>query len=444
MGAFVAVKNSKQTVGSMRGTLIYILDIRKTMYENQRLCTGVNCNLPSALTEMMLTKKAYGKADGRMFYQFVQSFPSDTALTPPEVHALGIEFAQKQFPQYEVVVTTHLNTANMHSHIFVNSVNYETGKKLHQNHDNLVEHRKANDELCLKFGESPLPNYQKGKRTQTMSNGEYRSAMKGQSWKMQLMNTIDDCMRFAKSKEDFIGLMQSEGYDIRWTDTRQNITYTTPNGMKCRDNKLHEEKYLKQRMEEEFAIRKEIILGGTQGAQQTTGSDDTAIADIRARDTAPTGNYNPEIAVSEQGAVQLSGVAETDIVAAKRDAEQLFVSGADEEIRYDDTRIAKLEQDALTGWEEERMALISAEVQTSTSEIRCGNTVSVMGSSSISNSLLRLGASVEFVINGDDAPMPLAKHHIDKKRYKRLMQKKIAQGHKEDDQGAHDFDIKPM
>ena len=55
--------------------------------------------------------------------------------------------------------------------------------------------------------------------------------------------------------------MENEGYEVKWTAERKSITYTTPNGMKCRDNKLHEEKYLKENMENEFRIREEITTG---------------------------------------------------------------------------------------------------------------------------------------------------------------------------------------
>lgn len=46
--------------------------------------------------------------------------------------------------------------------------------------------------------------------------------------------------------------MNKLGYQVNWTDTRKYITYTTPEGYKCRDNKLYDEKYLKGEMENEF------------------------------------------------------------------------------------------------------------------------------------------------------------------------------------------------
>jgi len=95
---------------------------------------------------------------------------------------------------------------------------------------------------------------------------------------MQLINTIDTCMRYATSKEMLINMMESKGYSVKWTDSRKNITYTTPSGKKCRDDRLHEEKYLKEMMEFELRIRNQIITGRTQNAQFTTARPAANIA----------------------------------------------------------------------------------------------------------------------------------------------------------------------
>ena len=47
-----------------------------------------------------------------------------------------------------------------------------------------------------------------------MTVGEYHTAARGQSKKLQLMNLINDCMRHASSREEFIALMESEGYKV--------------------------------------------------------------------------------------------------------------------------------------------------------------------------------------------------------------------------------------
>src|SRR5699024_7113460 len=110
---------------------------------------------------------------------------------------------------------------------------------------------------------------QKKKQSQGMGTREYRSAAKGESWKFRLMNAIDQCMRYASTREDFISLMESEGYQVRWSASRKSITYTTPQGMKCRDDRLHELKYTKEVMEREFRVRAEIIYRGIETAEPT-------------------------------------------------------------------------------------------------------------------------------------------------------------------------------
>ena len=122
--------------------------------------------------------------------------------------------------------------------------------------EQIQELRVCNDQICEELG---LPKFQKDEQRQSggMSNAEYYPASKGESWKFELMRVIDECMRCAGNREEFLILLRSEGYDATWTDSRKNITYVTPDGRKCRDNKLHIEKYLKENMEAEFGYRTE-------------------------------------------------------------------------------------------------------------------------------------------------------------------------------------------
>ena len=230
-----------------------------------------------AAVSVFSTKLQYGKDGGRMYYHFVQSFHPEEPITPELAHQIALELAQ-QWKDYEVIVATHTDREHIHSHFIVNAVCWESGKMLRQGPNTLRSLRQLSDELCLEHGFAALPQ-QKKKQTQGMGTREYRSAAKGQSWKFRLMNTIDQCMRYAETREDFISLMESEGYQVRWTDSRKNITYTAPEGMKCRDDRLHEEKYTKEVMEREFRIRAEIIYRGTETAEPAV---DYACADYAA------------------------------------------------------------------------------------------------------------------------------------------------------------------
>ena len=78
------------------------------------------------------------------------------------------------------------------------------------------------------------------------------------------MNDIDKAMNISGSKEDFINAMSIMGYSVTWTDDRKYITYQCPNKMKCRDIKLHNDKYLKGSMENEFRYRQKQYFGKSQ------------------------------------------------------------------------------------------------------------------------------------------------------------------------------------
>ena len=91
-------------------------------------------------------------------------------------------------------------------------------------------------------------------------------------------------MKYAVSKEQFIEFMESEGYSVKWTDSRKNITYTNKDGHACRDYRLHEKKYLKENMEYEFGIRKEIITGAAQGGHEVKSDESIGYADRNLSD----------------------------------------------------------------------------------------------------------------------------------------------------------------
>lgn len=275
--ATVNVMKNKRT--QSRAGLAFILSYckreSKTVHEGKKLVSGVNCLPESAYREFMNTKLQYGKTDGRMFYHFTQSFSPTEDITPETAHEIAVRFAEKMFPGFEVLVATHTDKAHIHSHFVVNSVSCENGYKYHSDNENIERLRAESDKLCLQYGLSVLPPKEQSQKVKQMSSREYRAAERGESWKMQLIVTIEDAMAIARSREHFIRLMEAEGYEVKWTRDRKSITYSTPDGKRCRDNKLHEEKFLKENMEYEFRIRNEIsrgIKGYGESAYEESGN----------------------------------------------------------------------------------------------------------------------------------------------------------------------------
>ena len=361
--------NSKnQTTGGLKKLLGYVGKEKKTKLEDRRLVSGVNCSPESAYNEMMLTKQMHKKTGGRLYYHLVQSFPKGYDIKPELAHKIALELTEKALSNYECVVATHIDREHIHSHIVFNSVSFEDGRKYHSDNNSLHELMKLSDEICRQYGVAVLdkPKFGKENQNDVLGDKEYRSAVRGESFKFALMNVITDCMKQAKSKKQFIALMKRKGYDVRWEQQRKYITYTTPTGKKCRCNKLHEKKYTKEMMEYEFKIRYAIFNGTEQGAAErgsrdiTNGGSAGAELDGGAEDiefdmsVAGRGQRRSKRAADQQtdDEVRAESVGAAGQIPAGERAESSADTSGDER---DEQRTAE------TGWEHERGILLKAE-----------------------------------------------------------------------------------
>ena len=270
MATIIAVPEKTQNKTAMKRVLDYVMQDYKTVYGDKKLVSGQNCIPQSAYSEFMATKNQYRKANGVFFKQYIQSFKPNTA-TPEVIHQIGIETA-KFFEGFEVVIATHIDRDHWHNHFVVNSVNCETGLKIQVNEKGLEDLRNYSDEICLKYGLETLKPYTKPKQ-KSVSQREYRAAMKSESWKFALMAMIDKAMKHCRTKDEFRKYLRRYGYDVKWHDNYKYITYTCPNNMKCRDIRLHQEKYRKENMEFEFRLR-EAETEERHEYQQTAASNE--------------------------------------------------------------------------------------------------------------------------------------------------------------------------
>ena len=426
----------------MKSVMRYVSQLSKTLWDGQRFISGIGCQPETAFDEFLSTKLLHHKDGGVMFYHMVQSFPKGAAIDPRTAHEAARRLAG-YFEGCEVLVCTHVDREHIHSHCIINSVNFETGRKVHMADEQIQELRIRNDQICEELG---LPKFQRDeqKRSRGMSNAEYYTAAKGESWKFELMRVIDDCMRCAGNREEFLVLLRSEGYDATWTDSRKNITYVTPDGRKCRDSKLHIEKYLKENMEAEFGYRTEEITGGTSEIASAVDERGKAAGTQRDGDREELGRdaRNAEPAVS---AADAAGRRPENAPDKSRS------TGSSDRDADERSRVRR------TGWESEREVFFrlqradrkyaescdydfgeqqtgdfygGAGVKEENSSVR----VDLNYSGDLVRSAVRLGRAVEQMT--DDAPVrdgTTTPPHIDSKRWKKLRQKKTALGHTEDD-----------
>ena len=365
---FVNYKRGTQSRAAMRGVMLYVMQEKKTAWEGTPLVSGINCQPQSVYDDFLNTKLLYHKDGGVMFYHMVQSFPKGEMIDPRQAHEAARRLAE-YFDGCEVLVCTHVDREHIHSHCVINSVNFDTGKKLHMAKEQLQELMRRNDMICQEMG---LPVFEPtAQQARGMGGAEYHTALKGQSWKLRLMNTIDACMKYAADKDAFVSLMASEGYAVCWESGRKYITYITPDGLKCRDSKLHEEKYCKEVMEHEFRIRAELIKRKFHRAEETDGGIEaaesteqrTAVCATAADDAAhcdPVRSAAGDEQADGAGRRNKLGTGGNSESTARTEAVHrpdagAAVSGGDPEIADGD------EQTAGTGWEPERAVFLQVD-----------------------------------------------------------------------------------
>ena len=108
-------------------TLSYTQNDEKT--DKKMYVSTINCPKYDPYGAMIATKKQFGKMGGNVAYHGYQSFKPGE-VTSEEAHKIGMETARKMWgDDYQIVVTTHLNTDSLHNHFVINSVSFKTGRK---------------------------------------------------------------------------------------------------------------------------------------------------------------------------------------------------------------------------------------------------------------------------------------------------------------------------
>ena len=171
-----------------------------------------NCDPGLEYQEMMDTKRAIGKLDGRQCYHIIQSFKPGE-VSPELALEIAKEFAAEYLPDYEVVIGTHVDKKHIHSHLIFNSVNMQTGKKYHiSTQEYYRQIRAISDRLCRKHGLSVV---MEGQPAQTVSYIEWLRQSRGQpTFRSMLEADLRTAIEDANDLGHFFLLMEHKGWEI--------------------------------------------------------------------------------------------------------------------------------------------------------------------------------------------------------------------------------------
>lgn len=222
--------------------------IERPCKTEKALVTGISCSPGSAATEMMVTKKIWGKTDGRSYDHYVQSFAPEEKISPEEAHVIAVEWAKQEFQDFEVVVATHTDVHHLHSHILVNTVSYLDGHKIHTSAAWLDQAKRCSDKICRSHGLTvtrkgyDFDGFERNAPT-IWSKDDYHlmeRARRGEisSYVYDIYVKIKHARSLSHSREEYISNLANQGISVRWTDARRDITYADSSGHRIRSSRL--------------------------------------------------------------------------------------------------------------------------------------------------------------------------------------------------------------
>ena len=202
------------------------------------------------------TRRWANKDSGVLAHHYVQSFSPNEKVTPELAHQIGVELAQKIAPEFQVIVSTHVDKDHLHNHIIINSVNMETRLKWKADLRTRMSIRDESDKLCQQYG---LTTIKKKSGLRGIDQTTQKLAEKGESWKVALCKTLDEAVILCCNKGQLFEFMKRKGFEItRYTD--RHITFRKiGETKKIRANTLAEQfgkKYTKESLERKMGFYK--------------------------------------------------------------------------------------------------------------------------------------------------------------------------------------------
>ena len=192
----------------------YITNKDKT--DNKKYVTGINCMADIAFKEMSISKQQFNKTGGILGFHAYQSFKG-CEVTNDEAHEIGIRLAEELWgDKFQVVVTTHTNTKNVHNHFVINSVSFVDGKKYYDNKTNYAIMRQVSDNICKEY---ELQTLEEKSYYKNISNKYARSS----KYLNSVRTDIDYAISQASNYNDFTKILTKMGYELEHSSNKMSI-----------------------------------------------------------------------------------------------------------------------------------------------------------------------------------------------------------------------------
>ena len=207
---------------SIEDVIGYASNNEKT--EKQYYVSGINCEPESAAEEFRIVKKQFQKQSGIICYHGYQSF-AEGEVTPAEAHAIGVALAERFWgKEYQVIVTTHLNTKCLHNHFVINSVSFVHGRRCRQT--KWRELKTVSDEICRQHQKSVIETSIGKGMPYTLAKTEEN----GNPSRLNLAKSaLDEALSQCSNLKELQRWLKAQGYELDANSSHKYWTMRQPN-----------------------------------------------------------------------------------------------------------------------------------------------------------------------------------------------------------------------
>lgn len=194
----------------------YVINDEKTL--EKRYVSYLNCSFENPRENMENTKKHYHDESKILAFHGYQSFEEDE-IDADKAHELGVEFAKKMWgDRFEVIVSTHLDTDNIHNHFLINSTSFVDGKRYCNTYNDIQRMRNVSDELCKEHGLSVIEQ----RKNVSKSRGY---CFQEKTLRNIVKEDIDEALSISYTLTQFYNELQLLGYEYKRTENNISVTH---------------------------------------------------------------------------------------------------------------------------------------------------------------------------------------------------------------------------
>ena len=189
-----------------------------------KLISAYECDPATVDAEFLLSKSKYKAITGRvqmwdediLCYQIRQSFlPGE--VTPEEANRIGYELGMSWTKgNHAFIVTTHIDKAHVHNHIYYNSTSLDYTRKFRNFWNSSFAIRRVSDRICLDYGLSIVKNPKPRSKGKFKNYGEWLGDNKPPTFQERLRAQIDAALLQKPADfAAFLSVMKAAGYEVK-------------------------------------------------------------------------------------------------------------------------------------------------------------------------------------------------------------------------------------